>query len=96
MPDAQRVVVLGGFETLSSFAPSSGLDIFDEVALTVTTLDVGGAPRVLREGRGGLAATAIGDGTVLISGGDGEIAGIRGPLTSGEIFTDPDAPTGVE
>jgi hypothetical protein len=94
LPDKKRVVIAGGFSSLG-FTPSQTLDIYDESSLTVNALSVGGQPRTLREPRGGVVATAIGDGTVLFSGGQTDSGVDARPLATAEIFTDPTPPTGV-
>jgi hypothetical protein len=88
----RRVVIAGGFSSLG-MAASSALAIYNEFALTVSPLSVGGQPRTLRQARGGLSAIGIGDGTVLISGGRVNAGGTSyAPASTGEIFADPQDP----
>jgi len=94
LPDKKRVVVAGGFSTLG-FTPSATLDIYDEGSLTVNALSVGGQPRTLREARGGVVAVAVGDGTVVFTGGQTGTTVDARPLQTSEIFTDPTPPPGA-
>ena len=88
----RRVVVAGGFSSLG-MAASSALAIYNEFALTVSPLSVGGTPRTLRQARGGLTAIGVGDGTVLLSGGRVNAGGTDyAPASTGEIFADPQDP----
>lgn len=88
--DGKSALIVGGFSTLG-FNPSSELDIFREESLTVAPLSVGGQARTLRQTRGGLSALAVGDGTVLLTGGESGLGDERAPLSTAEIFTDPNA-----
>ena len=92
LPDQKRAVIAGGFTTLT-LNPADGLDLFDEGSLSVAPLSVGGTLRALRTPRGGLAAAAVGDGTVLFSGGVTGLGAERAPVQSGEIFADPQDPS---
>lgn len=86
-----RAVFSGGFSTLS-LTPSSSLDVFSEQSLDVEPIYASGQPRLLREARGALTATSLGNGSILISGGEiGSSSGHR-PCASAEIFTDPVEP----
>lgn len=86
-----RAVFSGGFSSLS-LTPSSSLDVFSESALDVEPIYASGQPRLLREARGAQTATSLGNGTILISGGEiGSSTGHR-PCASAEIFTDPVEP----
>jgi hypothetical protein len=68
LPGGRTAMIAGGFTSLD-FTPSNAVERYDEQKLVVTTLPVGGADRVLREPRGGVTATSLGDGTVLFAGG---------------------------
>jgi hypothetical protein len=94
LPGGKRVLIVGGFSDLQ-FTPSAGLALFDESQLATVPLTVGGVPRTLRQARGGLAATGIGDGTVLLSGGGTVVDDVRVPLETSEIFADPQDPQDV-
>lgn len=83
-----RALFAGGFASLD-FVPSASVDVFAESTLRVDPLAAAGQPRGLREARGGLMATQLGNGTVLLSGGEMSEGGVRRPCASGEIFTDP-------
>ncbi len=87
----RRVLMSGGFTSLE-FAPSSGVSLFDEGSLSVGPLSVGGEDRSLREGRAGHRMSAIGDGTVVITGGLTGTVDARAPNGTGEVFGDPIAP----
>jgi hypothetical protein len=86
-----RALLAGGFSSLT-FTPASGVDLFNDNPLQVTPIAVGGEARTLRSPRGGLVATAIGDGSILLSGGETVDGAGRAPLTTGEIFMDPEDP----
>ena len=95
LPGGTRAIVVGGFTDLA-FTPSDDLELYDQSTLTTIQLGVGGVPRTLREARGGLAAVANGDGTVVITGGEaGASAANRAPVSTTEIFADPQTPVGV-
>lgn len=87
----RRAVLAGGFTSLD-LVPSAGLELYSESPFAVKALTVGGQPRLLRQARGGLGAVALGDGTVLLTGGSVLEGGARRPVASGEIFTDPEDP----
>jgi hypothetical protein len=89
-----RAIVGGGYTDLS-FSTSAALELFDEGALSVTPITVGGAARTLRQPRAGLAAAANGDGTVVFFGGESPDATGRLPLATAEIFADPQPPPEV-
>ncbi len=94
LPGASRAIVAGGFGSLD-LVPADGLALYDESTLTISALSVGGAPRLLRQPRGALVLAGLGDGTVLVAGGETPIAGGgRSPLDTAEIFTDPVDPFG--
>jgi hypothetical protein len=90
LPGESRAVIAGGL-SYPELQPRNTLDIYSEDPFQVAPITVGGQPRTLREGRAGLVATGIGDGTVLLSGGSGAGAdpNPRQPLMTSEIFTDP-------
>jgi hypothetical protein len=90
LPGASRAVIAGGFSSLS-LTPSDGLELFDEEEVVVRPISAGGAPRLLRQARGGLAAATNGDGNVLFVGGEGGGTALQ----TGEIFADPQNPPGV-
>ena len=91
LPDEARAIVAGGFLDLA-FTPAADLDLFRQSPqLQTTPIQVGGQPRTLRQPRGGVTATAIGDGTVLLVGGTDE----NGPSETAEIFADPINPPDI-
>ena len=97
-----RVLITGGFSDLN-FTPDDSLEVFSEDGVVDTSssaisqITVGGAPRTLRQSRAGLASIGVGDGTVLISGGETGLDSDRTPLQTAEIFGDPnDPPTEVQ
>jgi len=89
----KRAMIAGGFTTME-MRPSQSLDFFDEEDLDVVTLSVGGATVELREGRGGLVATNLGNGAILLSGGQTGENGTQAPLMTSEIYTDIVDPAG--
>jgi hypothetical protein len=92
LPGGSRAVLAGGFSSLN-LTPSATLDLYGEDPFAVLPLTVNQVPRALREGRGGLRAVGIGDGTVLFSGGETDDgAGGRTPRVTSEIFADPEDP----
>jgi hypothetical protein len=92
LPGGSRAVIAGGFADLG-MTPSNVLDLYNETPFAVQPLSIGGVPRTLRESRGGLRATAIGDGTVVFTGGEtSDGAGGRTPRVTSEIFADPEDP----
>lgn len=92
LPGGTRAAIAGGFSSLD-LTPSAALDLYSEDPFTVQPLNIGGVPRALREARGGLSASGIGDGTVLFSGGESpDGAGGRTPKNTSEIFADPQDP----
>jgi hypothetical protein len=80
LPGGSRVVVGGGFSDLATLTPTDALSLYDEGTLSVRPLVT------LNQRRGGVVASAVGNGTVLFTGGMDET---RALLTTGEIFTDP-------
>jgi hypothetical protein len=89
LPGNTRAVFAGGFTTLALSA-SADVELFDENTISVSPISVGGQPRTMRQPRGGVAAAAIGDGTVIFSGGHTDA-----PTTTVEVFADPKLPPGV-
>ncbi|MCP4498989.1 MAG: hypothetical protein GY822_03355 [Deltaproteobacteria bacterium] len=89
----KRAMIAGGFTTLG-MRPSTTLDFFDQVTLLVTTLSVGGVEVGLREARGGLVASNLGNGTILLSGGQTGSDGTESVLMTSEIYTDIVDPAG--
>ncbi len=98
MPDEATGIVVGGFEADSiesiDWTPSADLDLFNEASVAdaepkMTTLDVGGPPRTMRQPRGAATATPIGDGTVVIVGGYG---GNNAVAETAEIYADRKTP----
>jgi Galactose oxidase, central domain len=91
LPGNTRAVFAGGFTSIA-LVPSVDLDIFDEGTISTDPISVGGQARTLRAPRGALSAVAVGDGTVVLSGGvsDGNAA-----LQTVEVFADPKTPAGV-
>ncbi len=87
LPGGRRAVIAGGFSSLA-MTPSDRLDIYDEDPFRVAPISVSGEVRSLREGRGGLAAAGIGDGTVLFSGGSAAVGASRVPRLTAEVFAD--------
>jgi hypothetical protein len=94
LPGNTRALMAGGYSSLA-FSPSAELEMFDQSTLRVFPLEVGGSARVLREPRGGLVATANGDGTIVFFGGEAPNGGGRGPVSTAEIFADPLTPPEV-
>lgn len=91
LPGEQRALLAGGFASLD-LEPSAGLEIYAEDPLSVQPVSVSGQPRILRSARGGLVATGLDDGTVVLTGGEVNDGGVRRPVKSAEIFADPVAP----
>jgi hypothetical protein len=90
LPGNTRAVLAGGFSTLGGTA-AGDVELFDEEGpLTVTDISVGGQPRTMRQPRGAVAAAAVGDGTVIFSGGQTDQ-----PSATLEVFADPKTPPGV-
>lgn len=94
LPGGTRAVIAGGYTDLD-FSPSDDLEQFDQDDLAVVPLLVGGQARTLREPRGGLVATANGDGTVVFFGGEAPLDAGRAPVATAEIFADPLTPPEV-
>lgn len=94
LPGGTRAILAGGYSGLD-FTPSSDLELFDQSSLIVEPLQVGGVIRPLREPRGGLVATANGDGTVVFTGGEAPASGGRSPVATAEILADPLTPPEV-
>lgn len=96
LPGASRALVAGGYVSLD-FTPGDDLELYTEQTLTIAQLQVGGVPRLLRQPRGAPTLTAIGDGTILVGGGEAPVSGGgRSPIDTAEIFTDPVDPFGGE
>jgi hypothetical protein len=91
LPGDLRALFAGGFNSLALGA-SAQVDLFDERTVSVAPISVGGEARTLLEPRGGLAVTAVGDGTVVVSGGANATAAL---LSTVEVFADPSTPPGV-
>jgi hypothetical protein len=96
LPDQRRAIFVGGWSAPGNFSDFSmasidGLDLFDENTILVTPIEVNREARTLRQTRGGLSATAVGDGTIVVIGGTSE----GGPLETAEIFADPANPPNV-
>jgi hypothetical protein len=95
LPGGRRAVLAGGFSSLA-MTPSDRLDIYDEDPFRVAPLSVGGEVRSLREGRAGLTASGVGDGTVLFAGGSTDSGGGRVPRVTAEVFADSNDPGGAQ
>ena len=94
LPDESSGIVIGGFDAddlaTIDWTPSGALDLFSEAVVgtpdaRMSTLDVVGTPRTMRQPRGGATATAIGDGTVVIVGG---YTGNDDIAETAEVFAD--------
>jgi hypothetical protein len=88
LPDRRSALVAGGFTSLA-FEPTSTVERFDEEALTLAPMTIDSAALVLREPRGGVTATALGDGSVLLAGG---VTTTRALLSTAEVYADAAVP----
>jgi hypothetical protein len=90
LPDRRSAIVAGGFTSLT-LTPSNELARYSEnttdseTTLSIRRIEVNAEPRLLREARGGVTATSVGDGSVLFVGGF-TTADI--PLATAEVYAD--------